>query len=205
MKSKKLMLFATRVAVVAAVVLVATLPLAAQGARHHLKRTYFSTGEQACLVSPLGFTNQVPNNVALAFVQSSSVQGTYRFHADGTGTAQFKELLITHSPATNASATSSEQSFSFTYALADDGTLTLISGPVSGTILTGSLKGVNVTLINFPLMSGRIERNGTTIMLSTTDPTIEMLTLELPNPLVLPRICHRMRVLMPVHVDPAED
>jgi hypothetical protein len=204
MKSRKFLLFAFRLAVLAAFASVATLPLAAQGARHQLKGTYFSTGAQACLVSPLGFTNQAPNNVALAFVQSSSVQGTYRFHADGTGTAQFKELLITHTPATNASATSSEQSFSFTYALADDGTLTLISGPVSGTILTGSLKGVNVTLTDFPLMSGRIERNGTTIMISTADPTIEMLTLELPNPLVLPRICHRMRILIPVHVD-AED
>jgi len=201
MKSTKVLLFAFRLALLATFVSVATLPLAAQGARDQLKGTYFSTGAQACLVSPLGFTNQAPNNVALAFVQSSSVQGTYTFHADGTGTAQFKELLITHSPAANAGASSTEQSFSFTYAMADDGTWTLVSGPVSGTVLTGSLKDVKFTLTDFPPMSGRIERNGTAITISTTDPTVETLTLELPHPLVLARICHRSRVLIPVHVD----
>ena len=201
MKSRKFLLFAFRLAVLATFASVAKLPLAAQGGRHQLKGTYFSTGAQACLVSPLGFTNQAPNNLALAFVQSSSVQGTYRFHADGTGTAQFKELLITHSPAPNAGASSTEQSFSFTYAVADDGTLTLVIGPVSGPILTGSLKDVKFTLTDFPPLSGRIERNGTAITLSTTDPTVETLTLELPQPLALPRICHRSRVLIPVHVD----
>lgn len=197
MKSKGLLLIAIFASV-------ATLPLAAQGTRDQLKATYFSTGAQACLVSPLGFTNGVPNNVALAFVQSASVQGTYTFHADGTGIAQFKELLITHPPAVNAGATSTEQSFSFTYTVADDGTLTLVTGSLSGAILTGSGKGVKFTLTDSPLLSGRIERNGTAITLSTTDPTVEMLTLGLPTPLVLPRICHRSRVLIPIHVD-AED
>jgi hypothetical protein len=201
MKSRKFLLFAFRLAVVATFASVVTLPLAAQGARDQLNGTYFSTGAQACLVSPLGFTNQAPNNVALAFVQSSSVQGSYRFHADGTGTAQFKELLITHSPSANAGASSTEQSFSFTYAVADDGTLTVVSGSVSGSILTGSLKGVKFTLTDFPPLSGRIERNGTAITLSNTDPSVETLTLELPQPLVLPRLCHRSRVLIPVHVD----
>src|SRR5438309_2927896 len=79
----------------------------------------------------------------------------------------------------------------------------LDTGSVTGTILTGSLKDVNFTLTNSPLLSGRIERNGTDITLSTTDPTVETLTLELPQPLALPRLCHRSRVLIliPVHVD----
>lgn len=204
MKSRKFLLFAFRLAVLAAFASVATLPLAAQGARDQLKGTYFSIGEQACLVSPLGFTNQTPNNAAVAFVQSSSVQGTMRFHADGTGKAQFKELLITHVPASSAGASSSEQSFSFTYTLAADGTLTLVIGPVSGSVLTGPLTGLTFTLTGFPPLSGRIARNGDAITLSTADPTVEMLTLELPNPVVLPRICHRSRVLTPIHVD-AED
>jgi hypothetical protein len=203
MKSRELLPLACRLAILAALASVATLPLSAQGARNHLKGTYFSTGEQACLASPAGFTNQAPNNLALAFVQSSSVQGTLRFEANGTGTAHFKELLITHPPAPSTSASSTEQSFSFTYDIADDGTLTLLSGEVTGTVLTGSLKGVNFVLDNFPQMSGRVERNGTTIMISTTEPTVEMLTLELPSPVVLPRICHRMRVLIPVHVEGA--
>ena len=199
MKSAKLLPFG--MAVVVTFACVATLPLAAQEARQHLNRTYFSVGEQACLVSPLGFTNQTPNNVAVAFVQSSSVKGTFQFHADGTGTAQFKELLITHPPSPNAGATSSEQSFSFTYSVADDGTLSLSTGTVSGTILTGPLSGLAFTLVNFPLLSGQIERSGHAITLSTTDPTVETLTLGPPASVSLPRICHRERVLIPIHAD----
>jgi len=199
MKSKNVVLVGLAVAVLFAGV--GTLPLAAQGDRHQLKGTYFSVGEQACLVSPLGFTNQAPNNAALAFVQSSSVQGTLRFHADGTGTAQFRELLITHTPAANAGATSTEQSFSFTHVIANDGTLTLVTGAVSGTILTGSLTGLTFTLTGFPPLSGRISRNGNAIALSTTDPTVETLTLGPPASISLPRICHRERVLIPIHVE----
>lgn len=200
MKSKKILLLALRLAVAAALASLATHPLAAQGAREQLNGTYFSTGEQACLVSPLGFTSdQVP--VGPASVQSSSVQGTYRFHADGTGTAQFKELLITHPPAPNAGATSTEQSFAFTYMLADDGTLTLVVvGSVSGTILTGPppLKGATFTLTDFPPLSGRVARNGTAITVSNTAPTVETLMV---GPFKLARICHRMRLLISVHVD----
>jgi hypothetical protein len=201
MKSKNLLLIAFRLTAVAAFTLFATLPLAAQGARDPLQGTYFSTGAQACLVSPLGFTNQAPNNVALAFVQSASLQGTYTFRADGTGTAQFKELVITHPPATNAGASSTEQSFSFTHTVAHDGSLTVVTGLVSGTILTGSLQNVKFTLADSPLMTGRIERNGTDIALSTTDPSVETLILELSQPLALPRLCHRSRILIPVHVN----
>lgn len=201
MKSKKLLLFAVRLAVLAAFASVATLPLAAQGSRDQLKGTYFSTGSQACLVSPAGFTNQVPNNLAIASVQSSTVQGIVTFNADGTGTAQFKELVITHPPASGTGALSTEQSFSFTYSLADDGTLTLTTGTLSGTILSGTLKNVGFTLTNAPLLTGRVESNGTAIMLSTADPTVETLALALPQPLTLPRICHRSRFLIPVHMD----
>lgn len=198
MKSRKLSLFAFRLAVAAAFTLLATLPLAAQGARKQLDATYFSTGEQACLVAPGGFTSdQVPLGPSL--VQSSSVQGTLRFQLDGTGTAQFKELLITHPPAPNVGATSTEQSFSFTYTFADDGTLTLVVvGPVTGTVLSGSLKGATFTLTNFPSLSGRISKNGSAIAVSNTEPTVETLVV---GPLTLPRICHRMRLLIPVHAE----
>jgi hypothetical protein len=119
----------------------------------------------------------------------------------GTGTAQFKELVITHPPSTNAGASSTEQSFSFTYAVADDGTLTVVSGAVTGAILTGSLKGVKFSLTDFPNLSGQVARNGTAITIRNTDPGVETLTLELPQPLALPRLCHRSRVLIAVHVN----
>jgi hypothetical protein len=198
MKSKKLLLFAFSLAMAAACASVASLPLEAQGARNQLEGAYFSAGEQACLVSPAGFTSdQVP--LGPAIVQSSSVQGTLTFHLDGTGTAQFKELLITHPPAPNVGATSTEQSFAFTYTIADEGTLTLVVvGTVTGTVLTGSLKGAPFTLTNFPALSGRVARNGSAIAVSNTEPTVETLKV---GPVTLPRICHRMRLLIPVHAD----
>src|SRR6185312_684213 len=111
MKSKKLLLFVFRLSVVAAFASVATLPLSAQGARDQLKGTYSFTGDQSCLVSSLGFNpNLTPTTGSVVTVQSASTQGIFEFNADGTGTAQFKELLIVHPPASLLFATSLEAS-----------------------------------------------------------------------------------------------
>jgi hypothetical protein len=199
MTSKKLLLFAFKLAIVFAFASVETLPLAAQGGRGQLKGTYSFTGEQACLVSPLGFTNQVPNNPALASVQSASTQGIVKFNADGTGTADFKELLIAHPPAF-AFAASQKASFSFNYTLADDGVLTFVFEPVNGTFLTGPLAGVTFTNTP-PPMTGQVARNGTAITLTTVDPAVETATLGPPLSTSVQRICRRSRVLIPIHVD----
>jgi hypothetical protein len=232
MKSKKLLLFAFRLAVVAALTSLATLPLAAQGARdqqgdadqdthrgntpHHpsfewdplhsdraLKGTYFFTGEQACLVSTLGFNpnlTPVAGTGSSVSVQSASTQGIVKFNADGTGTAEFKELLIVHPPASPLFATSQQATFSFTYTIGHDGVLTFVFGLVSGKFSTGPLAGVSFTN-NPPPMSGRIARNGTAIALTTVDPTVETANLGPPLNSTIPRICHRARTLIPIHVD----
>jgi hypothetical protein len=192
--------FAFALVVVAAFASVAALPLAAQGTRDRLKGTYSFTGEQACLVSPFGFTNQVPNNVAVASVQSASTHGVVKFNADGTGTAEFRELLIVHPPASQVFATSSKASFSFTYTLAEDGLLTFVFETVSGTFLTGPLAGITFTN-DPPPMFGQVERNGTAITLTTIEPAVENATLGPPVSKTVPRICHRSRILVPVHVD----
>lgn len=201
MKSKKLLLFVFRLAIVAAFAAVATLPLAAQGARDQLKGTYFFTGEQACLASSLGFnSNLTPAAGSVVSVQSASTQGILKFNDDGTGTANFKELLIVHPPASPLFAGSQQASFSFTYTVADDGVLTLVSGLVNGTFITGPLTGVTFTN-NPPPLSGRIARNGTAIPLTTVNPTVETATFGPPLLSSLPRICHRARTLIPIHVD----
>ena len=200
MKSGKLLLLAFRLVLVAALLAVATAPLAAQGARDQLKGTYFFGGEQACLVSSLGFNpNFTPATGSVVSVQSASTQGVYEFNPDGTGAGHFKELVIVHAPASPVFAGSLETSFSFTYALAEDGLLTIVSGLVNGTFITGPLAGVSVTN-DPPPLSGRIARNGSAITLTTADPTVENTTLGPPANRVIPRICHRMRVLSPVHV-----
>jgi len=208
MKSKKLLLLA----VAAAFAAFATLPLAAQDRDrgwHRLKGTYFTTGENLCLVSPAGFTNLAP--VDGAYVQSSSVQGILKFDADGKGTGlQFEELMIAHptpSSGFSPSAGSDEYSFPFTYTVADDGVLTFTAGLVSGTFPTGPFTGLTFSLIPPPL-SGRIARDRTAIALTSTVPTLETVTLMTPAGSVIkevPRICYRTRVLIPVHVPEDKD
>jgi len=198
MKPKKLLLLAFGLAVAIALASVAALPAAAEDQdRHQLKGTYYITGDNACLVSPLGFdpTHLTPSGPSS--VQSSSVQGTVRL-ADGTGTGQFTELILTHPPASSAGASSSEYSVLFNYTIADDGTLTVTFTSLSGTVLTGPSAGATFTLIPPPL-SGRVARDGSAILLSSIEPTVEHL--QIVGGPTLPRICHRTRVQIPVHVD----
>ena len=198
MKPKKLLLLAFGLAVAIALASVAALPAAAEDQdRHQLKGTYYITGDNACLVSPLGFdpTHLTPSGPSS--VQSSSVQGTVRL-ANGTGTGQFTELILTHPPASSAGASSSEYSVLFNYTIADDGTLTVTFTSLSGTVLTGPSAGATFTLIPPPL-SGRVARDGNAILLSSIEPTVE--TLQIVGGPSLPRICHRTRVQIPVHVD----
>jgi hypothetical protein len=207
MKPKRFFLFAFRLAVVAALASVTTLPLAGQGARDQVKGTYFATGDNACLVSapslsPPGSTSAfVP-----ASVQSSSVQGILTINPDGTGTGQFNELITTYPPASSAGASSSTYATPFTYTIADDGTLTVEFVSVTGTVLSGPSAGLTFSL-NAPPLSGRIARDGTTMLLSSmlhnnTDPIFETLTVVTPtHPVYFERICHRTRVLIPVHVE----
>ena len=188
------------VALVAAFCSSCNLPLAAQGARDQLKGTYFFTGEQACLASPSGFNPNLTPAGPGASVQSASTQGIVKFNADGTGTAEFKELLIVHPPASPLFAASQQASFSFTYTITNDGVLTFVFGLVSGRFITGPIAGVTFTN-NPPPMSGRIARNGTAIPLTTVDPTVETATFGPPLSSSLPRICHRARTLIPVHAE----
>jgi len=226
MKSRRLLLFAFRLAVAIAFAALAALPLAAQGDRDHLKGTYFLTGEQACLISSLGFTaNLTPPNGSVVSVQSSSTQGILKFKADGTGTADITEVLIVHPGASVVTipltppppmletlapsllfASSQKASFSFTYTVTDDGEFTFVPGTVDGTFLSGPFgPPLNVTFTNNPPpLSGRIARNGTAITLTSTDPVVETVTLAPPASQVLHRICHRERVLIPIHEDERE-
>jgi len=205
MKPKNLLLFAFRLALVAAFAFVTTLPLAGQDRdrdRHQLRGTYFLTGTTACLVAApgAGFNANLTPTDGVSF-QSSSAQGTLKL-ADGTGTGQFKEFSITTPPATSAGASSNENMASFTYTIADDGTLTVTFTSVSGTVLTGPSAGATFT-VNPPPLSGRVARDGGTILLSTIEPTVE--TLHITGGPSFQRICYRTRVQIPVHRDEQDE
>ncbi len=201
MKPKKILVLACSLAVLATFVAVASIPLAAQGERPQLKGNYSFNGEQACLASSLGFNpNLTPVAGSTVTVQSASTQGVMTFNADGTGAGTFTELIIVHPPASPLFAASQDASFTFTYTIGEDGAVTIVAGVISGTFVTGPLTGITLTN-NPPPLSGHIAKNGEAIPVATMDPIVETLNLGTPLNSSLPRICHRARTLVPIHVD----
>jgi hypothetical protein len=206
MKSRKLLLFA-----IAAVFAVAALSVAARqtyptvaalsdaAERIYLRGNYAVTGETSCLASTLGFNanlTPITGTGSEVFVQSSSTQGIDTFKPNGTGTGQAREVGLLYPPG-SASAFSDDASFSLTYAVASDGTLTLqeVPGSTVGTVLTGSIAGQTFT-VDEPPLTGRIGRDGS-VVLASADPIVE--TLRTSGGIVRPRICHRTRILVRVH------
>ena len=162
-----------------------------------LQGDYVSTGENTCLVAlPPGFNpNLTPIDGRFTF--SSSTQGIRTFNGDGTGTVQSRSVSVTHpdTPVTLGGASSSDTNKgSFTYTVAPDRTVTVVSGPVTGTELTGSRAGQTFTIESFPVLTGRIALDRKSLTLATEEPTVEVVTFS--NGDVHYRICHRSRILL---------
>jgi hypothetical protein len=162
-----------------------------------LQGDYVSTGENTCLVAlPPGFNpNLTPIDGRFSF--SSSTQGMRTFHGDGTGTVQSRSVSVTHpdTPVTLGGASSSDTNTgSFTYTVAPDRTVTVVSGPVTGTELTGSRVGQTFTIDAFPVLTGRIALDRKSLTLASEEPTVEVVTFS--NGDVHDRICHRSRILL---------
>ena len=201
MKPKKLLVFAISLAAVVVFATVVSLPLAGDDGWNKVKGTYFSIGDNACLVSapstspPTSTSTFVP-----ASVQSSSVQGTLKIKADGTGTGDFEELILTNptTPGTGGE-TYSKYSFTFTYTIASDGTLTVTLTSITGTVYPA---GLPFTLAA-PQLTGRITPDKSTMLLSSAGPAIEILTVETSSTtsLYFERECHRTRILVRVQAD----
>ena len=162
-----------------------------------LQGDYVATGEGTCLVAlPPGFNpNLTPIDGRFSF--SSSTQGIRTFHGDGTGTVQSRSVSVTHpdTPVTLGGASSSDTNTeSFTYTVAPDRTVTVVSRLVTGTELTGSRAGQTFTIESFPVLTGRIALGRKSLTLATEEPTVEVVTFS--NGDVHDRICHRSRILL---------
>jgi len=161
-----------------------------------LQGDYVSTGESTCLVAlPPGFNpNLTPIDGRFTF--SSSTQGLRTFHGDGTGTVQSRSVSITHpdTPVTLGGASSGDTQESFTYTVAPDRTVTVVSGQVTGTELTGSRAGQTFTIASFPVLTGRIALGRQSLTLATEEPTVEVVTCS--NGDIHDRLCHRSRLLL---------
>src|SRR3989442_1690359 len=110
---------------------------------------YVSLGEGTCLVAlPPGFNPDL-TPIDGRFTLSSSTQGIRTFNGDGTGTGQSRSVSVTHpdAPVTLGGAGSSDTQASFTYTVAPDRTVTVVSsGPVTGTVFTGTRAGQTFTI-----------------------------------------------------------
>lgn len=190
--------FALAIALVCALILVLTGFSFAQGRRDRLNGTYSFTGEQACLVSPAGFNANLTPAGANTSAQSASTFGIIKFNPDGTGTAEFRELLIVYPPAALLAASAQQASFSFTYTIDAQGVLNFTINTVTGSFVAGPYTGLTFSN-NPPPMVGRVASNGSTITLATVDPAVETTTIGAPLNVSMPRVCHRSRILIPIH------
>ena len=128
---------------------------------------------------------------------SSSTQEIQTFHGNGTRTTQSRSVSIPHpdTPVTLGNASSSNTNTeSCTYTVTPDRTVTVVSGPVTGTALTGSRAGQTCTRASFPVLTGRIALNRQRLTLAAEEPTVEVVTCS--NGDILDRLCHRSRLLL---------
>lgn len=156
---------------------------------------YAFTGEASCLVAFDGFNSSLTPISGTRFVVSSSVQGVRTFNGDGTGTLHGRSVSITHSddPVVGGAADSDDFEASFTYTVTSARTFTtVLSAPLTGTILTGPRAGQTFTIDPIPL-TGMISDDTNSLTLATDVPTVETQTFS--NGDIHPRICHRSRAL----------
>ena len=160
----------------------------------HLNRLlhgdYTVLGEGTCLVAlPPGFNPDL-TPIDVRFTFSFSTQGIRTFHGDGTGTVHSRSVSVTH-PATPITI---DYQASFTYIVAPDRTVTVVSGPVTGTVFTGSRARQTFTLDPFPVLTGLIALDDKSLTLASEEPTVEVQTFS--NGDVHYRICHRSSILL---------
>lgn len=129
-----------------------------------------------CLSSPNGF---YPNRVAIEPSSSSPVvnRGILAFERNGTGRARVTQTGLNVPPAAFSYSGSAEISFDFTYAVMDDGTVTvdMLLATYSATYLTGPAAGMTAAFVTDPPLSpfwrwsGMISEDRKTMLLSNGD------------------------------------
>lgn len=164
-----------------------------------LRGTFSVTGTQTCLTSPGGFNaNLTP--IGPSFVTINSFLGTHIFNGDGTGSEDSSEVTVAFPPVNAGS--SSNFSFTFTYDVSADRTVTAVNSTTSGHIVAGPLAGESYT-VTFGSALGRLSLDGRSLTFFEPEPTVETVTFS--NGEVQQRICSRSRILIKVENDTDHD
>lgn len=151
---------------------------------------YAATGFQTCLLAQCGFLeNYVPRAASYGFgsVQSFSIEGVFKFKADGTGTASITKRSINFPPTLptipSASAGVVIDTWTFTYTVAGDGSYTMEPDPdtYTSTWTEGPFVPASFTM-NGWLFNGNVTPDGKTITLNTGAPTKATLSPPIVGP-----------------------
>jgi hypothetical protein len=162
-----------------------------------LRGNYAGTGADTCLYSSLGFNSQfgvVTGSSVWSSSNQTTVVRTFGGHGKGATNGNSMSMIVPPTPGFLPGASSDDFIVSFTYTLSDDVLSTSnVNGTYQGKVLTGSRAGQTYTLSNEPEFMGYISADEKTLVLSTPNPTVEIITYSNGNS--FQRICHRSRVL----------
>ena len=162
--------------------------------------TFSVTGTQTCLNTIGGFNADLTPN-AFSFVGTTSSVGTAVVNGDGTGSETLHDVTVNPPPVAGASADT--VSFNFTYHVAADRTITAqTDGPITGTVLTGTLAGQTFTILSSP-STGGLSEDGRSSTSAPTEAAVETITFS--GGLTLQRICARSSVAIKVEEDTDHD
>jgi hypothetical protein len=196
MKSKRKMV---KSLVFVGLVLVFALSLINQVEARKIRGEYAIVGEQACVVHWLVNPNNPTNPTASTYwTQTESMQGTYIFNGDGTGSAEISSVEIIHPTYTPiplgaywgfplplgvlVNSSTNKITFHFTYTVSRDGAITRSQTPgtITGTITSGTLAGKTFTFTPITL-TGFVSRNDETILLSSSPEQPNIITIDFFN------------------------
>lgn len=193
---KKLAVFV----IITAIVTFISVAMASAGNNNPVTGEYAVTAGMSCIYTPSGFNPNLTPVTAAVGSNSITLQGIFTFNRNGTGSFDSTGVEINPPPALKgpAHANAFHFSFTFTYDVADDDTITIAADENSFQVTydTGPITGVTFTADTYSL-SGMVSADHKTLTLGPPTTIIQTLTFQLPPPavLVLKMICNGSYVL----------
>lgn len=182
-----------------------------QGSSRTLIGNYAFTASASCVFSsavlgpvyipPAGFTPTfVP--IGHASANSFSSNGVLTFNGDGTGSQTSRTIAIGDPDPGDSGATSAiDNSSSFTYTVADDGTFTFAQGPIASNFVAGPRVGIQTVTTGLPVAVGHVSSDKKTLVFGSFDPAVESTTRVDLGVVESVRICHRTNTAIRIDRD----
>lgn len=183
-----------------AMVFVTAAEGAGQGQDHRaLRGTYALNGTRVCTYTSQGGFGPAPTYTLSddATTRTAIFTGELNLNGDGTGTAVFKLMQFVHQLVApgNQSMSVAEIECTVSYGNLPDGTLELSTSNCGGPVTAGLGTGLFVTDSGEVTLTVSTNRNGSVLLLSNVDPTINEITAVFPPPPDTPSFTSTSNVL----------